>query len=275
MATDNPFQFTRLQDGSKQRLATLRETLGVPVQRETWLFVSPHDDDLVIGAGLWIQAAVREGIDVRVLVVTDGRMGYCTLQQRDSIAEIRQRETYESFEILGVGREQIAWVGYPDGGLHTLQGRRKARPDDEVKPIEGYVGLSNAFTYHLRRTRASRVFVPTFSDLHPDHQIVNNEVMICLFHAAGAIWPELGKPLAEVPKVYELAIYSDFPEPPQLEIHGDAATFETKLQGIAAYRSQLQIAKLVEIIRNAGPFEYLHEMNFRFYSPANHRSAFE
>src|SRR5205809_5570270 len=118
---ENHFQFTRLRDADKQRIASLRQTIGLSTAaRETWLFVSPHDDDLVIGAGLWMQAAVQEGIDVRVLVVTDGRMGYCTLQQRDHIAEIRQRETFESFELLGIAREQIAWVGYPDGGLHNL-----------------------------------------------------------------------------------------------------------------------------------------------------------
>src|SRR2546421_360780 len=117
--------------------------------------------------------------------------------------------------------------------------------DDEVEAIEGFVGLSNAFTYHLRRTRPARVFVPTSADLHPDHQIVNNELMISLFHSAGAIWPELGAPLADVPKVYELAIYCDFPEPPQWEIRADSTAFDKKLRGIAAYQSQLQIAKLV------------------------------
>src|SRR5215204_3047861 len=78
------FQFTRLQDGKKQRLATLADAIGMTKTgaRETWLFVSPHDDDLVIGAGLWMQAAVQADVDVQVLVVTDGRMGYCTLEQR-------------------------------------------------------------------------------------------------------------------------------------------------------------------------------------------------
>jgi LmbE family N-acetylglucosaminyl deacetylase len=268
------FQFTRLQGGEKQRIATLKDAIGMKSPRETWLFISPHDDDLVIGCGLLMQAAVAAGVDVQVLVVTDGRMGYCTLEQRDSISQIRRTETYESFAMLGIGQERIAWVGYPDGGLYTLQGRRKHRPDDDVEAIEGYVGLSNAFVYHLRRTRPVRMFVPTIADLHPDHQIVNNEMMICLFHAAGAIWPELGAPLADVPAVYELAIYCDFPQPPQIELRADANAFETKLRGIAAYRSQLQIAKLVEIIRNAGPYEYLRELNFRFYSPNNHKPAF-
>jgi LmbE family N-acetylglucosaminyl deacetylase len=242
--------------------------------RETWLFVSPHDDDLVIGAGLWMQAAIDAGVDVQVLVVTDGRMGYCTLEQRETISEIRRRETYESFKILGIEKEHIAWIGYPDGGLYTLQGRRKHRADDEVEAIEGYVGLSNAFTYHLRRTRPARVFVPTAADLHPDHQVTNNELMISLFHAAGAIWPELGQPLSDVPKVYELAIYCDFPQPPQLELRAGQEAFERKLAGILAYKSQLQIARLVEIVRSAGAYEYLRELNFRFYSPENHKSAF-
>src|SRR3954468_215817 len=109
--SEKMFQFTRLQDGQKQRLATLKDAIGIKAERETWLFVSPHDDDLVIGAGLWMQAAVQAGVDVQVLVVTDGRMGYCTLEQRDSIAQIRRKETYESFNVLGVRENQIAWIG--------------------------------------------------------------------------------------------------------------------------------------------------------------------
>src|SRR5215208_103633 len=121
----NAFQFTRLHDGRKHRLATLKDAIGMTSAKETWLFVSPHDDDLVIGAGLWMQAAVAAGVDVQVLVVTDGRMGYCTLDQRVNFADVRRAETYESFEILGVAREQVAYIGYPDGALYDLQGRRK------------------------------------------------------------------------------------------------------------------------------------------------------
>ena len=268
------FRFTRLTDGKKVRHDTLGAAIGIPAStRETWLFVSPHDDDVPLGGGLWMQAAAEAGVDVRVLIVTDGSMGYCTLEQRDSISEIRRAETYESYELLGVSRDRVSYIGYPDGGLYTYCGRRKARPGEAN--TQGYVGLSNAFTHHLRQVRPQRVFVPTIADLHPDHQITNSELMICLFHAAGTIWPELGAPLTDVPKVYELAVYCDFPEAPQLEVRADEPHFEKKLQSVAAYRSQTQIAKLVEIIRTAGPFEYLRELNFRFYSPANYRGMFE
>ncbi len=155
---------------------SLRDAIGVAKDaRETWLFMSPHDDDLVIGAGLWMQAAVAAGIDVQVLVVTDGRMGYCTLEQRDQISEIRRAETYDSFKILGVSEKQIAWIGYPDGGLYTLQGRRKHRADDEVQPIAGYVGLCNAFVHHLRpHALPARLFVcpnlRRFASRSSDHE---------------------------------------------------------------------------------------------------------
>jgi LmbE family N-acetylglucosaminyl deacetylase len=270
------FQITRLDGGRKSPYRTLAAALGAGnLNRETWLFVSPHDDDLCLSSGLLLQQALAEGVNVQVLVVTDGRMGYCTIEQRDTIAEIRRSETHESFKLLGIARERIDYVGYPDGGLYTLQGRRKHRSDDEVRPIEGYVGLSNAFTYHLRRTRATRVFVPTSADLHPDHQVTHNELMICLFHAAGTIWPELGEPLSDVPKVYELAVYCDFPAPPQLQLESGPQPFERKLASIAAYRSQTQIARLVETIRSAGPTEYVRELNFRFYSPNNYKPMFD
>ncbi|MGB7157580.1 MAG: PIG-L family deacetylase [Tepidisphaeraceae bacterium] len=271
----DPAQITRLDAGRRTQFKSLASALSAPsLARETWLFVSPHDDDLCLSCGLLMQQAVAEGVNVQVLVVTDGRMGYCTLEQRDTIAEIRRTETYESFALLGVGKDHIEYVGYPDGGLNPLCGRRKAQPGDEVNAIAGYVGLQNAFTYHLRRTRATRVFVPTSADLHPDHQVTHNELMICLFHAAGTIWPELGEPLADVPKVYELAVYCDFPAPPQLQIQSGGDAFEKKLASIAAYRSQTQIARLVESIRKAGPIEYVREMNFRFYSPDNYKPMF-
>ncbi len=272
---DTSFQITRLDAARKTAYRNLAAAMEVDnVARETWLFVSPHDDDLCLSCGLLLQQAVAEKMNVQVLIVTDGRMGYCTIEQRDTIADIRRKETYESFALLGIPEQKIDYIGYPDGGLAPLCGRRKALPGDEVKAIVGYIGLQNAFTHHLRRTRATRVFVPTSADLHPDHQVTHNELMICLFHAAGPIWPELGEPLADVPKGYELAVYCDFPAPPQLQIQAGFDAFEKKLASIAAYRSQTQIARLVDSIRHAGPTEYVRELNFRFYSPNNYKPMF-
>lgn len=266
-------RLTRLHDSRPERFDSLGPWLrGEAVERETWLLVSPHDDDLALGAGMLMQAAVEAGVDVQVLIVTDGCLGYCTAEQQADIVEIRRRETYDSFAMLDVGPERIQYIDYPDGGLVPYIGRRKAQAAEPH--VGGYVGLQNAFTYHLRRVRPARVFVPTHTDLHPDHRITHSELMISLFHAGGAIWPELGAPLTALPAVYEMAVYCDFSEPPNLELLGDEAAFEKKLRAIEAYASQLQIAALVENTRAGGPYEYFREVGFRLYSAREYRPLF-
>jgi LmbE family N-acetylglucosaminyl deacetylase len=266
-------QFTRLSDGQKLRSADAASWLGAESPAgETWLLVGPHDDDLALGAGMLMQAGVQAGADVRALIVTDGCLGYCTREQEAAIVDIRRRETYDSFEVLGIDRSRVEYIGYPDGGLTPYIGRRRAKAGEAA--IEGYVGLQNALTWHLRRTRPARVFVPTHTDLHPDHRITHGELMISLFHAAGAIWPELGEPLSGVPTVYEMAVYCDFAEPPNLELKGSDEAFQTKLRAIEAYASQAQIAALVDSVRRAGAYEYFREVAFRLYSPATYRERF-
>jgi len=274
--SNHSFQYTRLLAGERLRSTELAAAMNptdvdAEISQETWLFVTPHDDDLCLGAGLLMQAAVQAGVNVRVLVVTDGCLGYCSLDQQDDIVAIRKAETYDSFETLGVPRSQVEYVDYPDGGLVSYIGRRR---DNSEQAIAGYIGLQNAFTYHLRQTQANRVFVPTHTDLHPDHQITHSELMISIFHAAGPIWPELGPALPAAPRVCELAVYCDFAAPPNLEIQGDSDAFEVKLRSIEAYQSQPQIAGLVANTREAGPYEYIRDVDFRLYSPTTYAGLF-
>jgi LmbE family N-acetylglucosaminyl deacetylase len=274
MSKMSRFRFTRLHDGQKIRSEKVQEVLRFPdAAQERWLFVSPHDDDVAIGGAMWVDAAVLAGVHIEVLIVTDGRMGYCSAEERESIVQIRKEETYKSFELLGVGRKHVEYIGYPDGGLYDVQGRREARGGGMA--IAGFVGLQNAMTWHLRRVRPTRLFIPSSADLHPDHRITYQELMISIFHANGAIWPELGKPTAKVPTVYDMAVYCDFAEPPNLELRGDDAAFDKKLASIAAYKSQAQIEAIVQNLRGAGAYEYLREVAFPIYHPDKYRRMFE
>jgi len=266
------FQFSRLINGRPQKRSSLVEAMETDeLKNSTWMFVSPHDDDLCIGAGLLMQAAVQAGVEVQVVIVTDGCLGYCGSEQKDDIIEIRRDETLRSFEVLGIPNDHVNFLGFPDGGLTRFIGRRPAKAGEPT--VGEYTGLQNAFTHSLRDLRPSRVFVPTKMDLHPDHQITHNELMISLFHASGKIWPELGDPL-DVPLVHEMAVYCDFPADPNLEIVGDNSAFEVKLESIMAYESQLQIAELVQRIREDGPYEYIRDVEFQLYSPRRYRSLF-
>jgi LmbE family N-acetylglucosaminyl deacetylase len=240
---------------------------------ERWLFVSPHDDDVAIGAGLTFQAGLAEGANVYVAVVTDGRMGYCRPEHRDTIAGIRHAEAEQSYRILGLPTDRLRWFGYPDGDLVANSGRRFAQSNTSTA-IEQADGLQNAFTHALRQIRPNRVFLPTSADLHPDHKIVHADLLISLFHAQGAIWPELGEPIAAVPMVYEFACYCDLPEPPQIRIETPPRMLDTKLRAIEAYASQEQIDAVLAGQRKSGPVEYLRELEFHFYRPEQYHARF-
>ena len=241
---------------------------------ERWLFLAPHDDDIVAGAGLTFLAAVAEGVQTHAVITTDGRMGYCRETQRKTIAQIRRAEAQRSFQVLGLPLERLTFLGFPDGDLYPYRGRHFTANGDPTE-IEGATGLQNAYSYMLRKIRPNRLFLPTITDLHPDHRIVNEEMLISLFHAQGAIWPELGPPLASIPEVYEYATYCDFPETPQLCIGGTASMLETKLEAVRAYASQEQIDLVIDVQRTIGPIEFIREVHFRFYSPKQYLRLFE
>ena len=225
----------------------------------------------MIGAGLVFQVGIAQGAQVHAAVVTDGRMGFCRFEQRQTIAAIRAEEAKKSFAILGLPPEHLHFLGFPDGHLAICRGAYFPNGDSQG---EEPLGMQIAFVQLLRQIRPTRVFLPTSSDLHPDHRIVHEELMISLFHAQGEIWPQLGEPIVEVPRVYELAVYCDFPEPPQIRVETPPSMLETKLQAILAYGSQEQIGAVLEIQRAVGPVEYLRELQFRLYAPQQYDKLF-
>lgn len=241
---------------------------------ERFLFVSPHDDDVVVGGGLMIQSALKEKVPVHVAVVTDGAMGYCSMAEKDGISEIRRKETYAALKVLGVRKKNVHWLGFPDCQLACYQGRRQAGENDPGQ-VQGYTGLQNAFTELIRRVRPNQIFLPTASDLHPDHRIVHSEMLISCFHATGEIWPELGEPLKVLPYVHELAVYCNFPTPPKLQILAPESALRRKLDAIGQFRSQKQIKSLVEIVKRGGPVEYLRPVEFSLYNASVYSEMFE
>ena len=239
---------------------------------ERWLFVAPHDDDIVLGAGILLQAAKAAGIPLRMLVTTDGSMGYCTAEQRRTIKEVRAAETMDSFRALGI--DDVRWLNFPDCSLSRNGGRRVAAPGDPCV-IEGFTGMQNAYTREIRDFRPTRLFVPSGCDYHPDHKMVYDEVMISVFHAGGDIWPELGAPIPATPTVYEMAIYADFPVKPNLMVKCSPEVLERKLAAIGAYKSQLQIESLINNVRESGPMELYREIEFSLYQPKTYLKDFE
>lgn len=269
------FEYVRLV-GSERRTGPTLESVSRHWQkeREAFLFISPHDDDAVIGGGLLMLSALKNKVPVHVAIVTDGSQGYCSKREENIISEIRKKETFASCRRLGIKRKNIHWLGFPDCNLSAYQGRRKSQSGDAVT-IQGYTGLQNSFTELLRKVRPTQVFLPTSSDLHPDHKLVHAEMLISCFHASGAIWPELGKPMESVPYIHEIAVYCNFPAPPQLRLKAPLDALKKKLDSILEFQSQKQIKSLVRLVRQAGPVEYIRSVSFHLYNPHVYRDMFE
>ena len=247
--------------------------------KERWMFAAAHDDDIIIGAGLLIQFGIRENIPIRCVITTDGSQGYCDMEDRTRISEIRREECLQSMRSVGVDDTQ--WLHFPDGALEQYCGRRakselyqNSANEDKIA-LKGYIGLQNSFTWQIRDYVPTRIFVPGAQDYHPDHKLTHQQLTISIFHAQGAIWPELGEPITEIPSLYELAVYCPFASDPTMRVIGSAEHLQNKLNGVAAFQSQRQIASLVKAIEAGGPVEYLRETPFTFYHPSQYNHLFE
>lgn len=243
--------------------------------KEVWLFLSAHDDDIVCGAGLTLLAGLEAGVEVHAVISANGNMGYCRPEMRTTIADVRKKEAKKSFEILGVPQKNVHFLDFDDCNFYLNAGRRFANSKTTSPVIEGATGLQNSYTWILRKIRPTRIFLPTPTDLHPDHQMATKEMLISIFHAQGGIWPELGKSIDEIPQLYEYSTYSDFAQLPTLRVRTTEDLFEKKLDAIRAYKSQEQIELLINGVKASGPQEYLREVVLDIMTPHKHDKLFD
>lgn len=263
--------------GSCTRGNHLHEALGGLKKAHRVLAVNPHDDDLVISGGLLIPALLADGAHVSVAVVTDGRQGYCKLDQRDTIVRTRKDETIEAYKLLGVRETDIHFLGFPCSNMLGYQGRRKARPEEKGMPttIEGAVGIQNSLTWLMRKTRPTIILMPHGDDYHPDHKTTHSETLISIFHAQGQIWPELGEKIDDVPELWETVVYCNYVGAgPNLLIDGGPSYFERKMRAITCFRSQPQIEALVHNLRLGSQNEVVRRQEFKFYQPGQYDVLF-
>jgi len=243
--------------------------------KECWLFMGAHDDDVTCGASLTLQAGLHEGVDVHLGISANGCFGYCRPEHSHTIAEIREKEARDSYGFLGMKQENLNFLGFDDCSFYLNAGRRFADENTKSPVIAGATGLQNSYVWLLRKVRPTRLFLPTPTDLHPDHQLTTKEMLISIFHAQGNIWPELGEPIAEIPRLYEYSCYSDFITPPTMRICTSDELFEKKVKAVEMYKSQEQIEILVKSMREGGAQEYLRELVFDLMTPHKYDKVFD
>lgn len=112
-----------------------------------WLVLAPHPDDETYGMGGSIRRAADLGIDVRVIVLTDGALGG---PNTHDLVSIRRGEAQNAANILGVN------------GIDFWN-----EPDRQLRPTQGTVRrLAN----DVKRQRPRTLFFPSITEPHPDHR---------------------------------------------------------------------------------------------------------
>lgn len=92
----------------------------IGLQRNLLVFV-PHADDETVGCGGLIHLARQSGIDVRVIVVTDGGASHPATDgwPRSRLAEMRRTEVIAALEALGCSTSPL-FLALPDAETEAL-----------------------------------------------------------------------------------------------------------------------------------------------------------
>lgn len=132
-------------------------TVGLPRVRRA-LLLAPHPDDETLACGGTAALLAAAGTDVRVVVLTDGEAAKVALAG----AEVRRRRRAEATEACrALGLPPPLRAGLPDGRLH-----------------EHVPALAREVAGHLDGQRPELVLLPWFGDGHPDHEAVNDALVL-------------------------------------------------------------------------------------------------
>jgi LmbE family N-acetylglucosaminyl deacetylase len=139
------------------------------------LVLAPHPDDETLGCGVTIMRKVAAGTPVKVVVAADGRYAYPTSKLSiGALIEMREKEARRACAILGLSRENVAFLRFED-----------CRLADYRRPLRDY--LFDIFD----ATQPEEIFVSSIIDSHPDHRVL----------------AELGRELANARRGRPLVLY--------------------------------------------------------------------
>jgi LmbE family N-acetylglucosaminyl deacetylase len=136
---------------------------------EQVVIFSPHDDDVILGAGYALLSCLANKGEVYIVIFNDGSAGYSKPELKGKIVEIRKQETYNALKKLGIIEDNIIRFEIPDyTGLQYL-GWKLPWNQGNTKSNEG---LFSKVVSTLREIKATRLIFPNGYREHIDHTAV-------------------------------------------------------------------------------------------------------
>ncbi|MHA2501401.1 MAG: PIG-L deacetylase family protein [Candidatus Kariarchaeaceae archaeon] len=212
---------------------------------ERVLFLSPHDDDALIGCGGLISQLAEQGTDVSVVVLTDGGLGYSSVEDKLDIAERRKQEALEAYTTLGAS---VQFLGYPDMDLRNYQ---------NWTAIDGSPGGYQQILKLVREFRPDMALLPNLNDRHPDHQAAYEIGRTAVWQAGETIAVDFGTP-HRVDQVLMYQVWDDL-EGQSHVFSLDESLQKLKKEALSSFISQQHI---LETIETNAEHEYFEKLQF-------------
>ena len=177
------------------------------------LAIGAHPDDVELGCGATLALLARAGRKVGILHLTRGEAG------TRGTAEERLAEAERAAASLGAA--ELAFLDCGDGGLRT-------GPEEEDALIEV-----------LRTWRPELVLSPSPQDRHPDHGRGHRLVEVaCFYSGLAGRAPKRGPSPHRPAAVFSYMQHDGFEPRFIVDV---TAGWETKMEALRAYRSQLYV----------------------------------
>lgn len=212
----------------------------MPADMPALVVVAPHPDDEVVGAGALLGAAVRAGIPVTVIAVTDGEGSHpASAIDPEELARVRTQESEAALAELS----SLAPAGRAGDAIRRI---RLGLPDGHVGESEDAVvnGIAEVLEH---QPPGAWLAAPLRVDGHPDHDASGRAA-----HRAAALFPSVR--LVEFP----VWLWQHTPPGAHSEVEWEAARavdvdeglFAARERALEAFRSQLSLEHGVPVDRS-------------------------
>lgn len=193
--------------GNRTELKAVFAPWKVPDKGHTVVVFAPHCDDETLSSGGLIHEALVNGANVWVVVMTNGD-GFRTAAMLDNrsirispdsyiqFGYRRQKETQNALQKLGLPKDHIITMGYPDQGLEPMWVSNWTTPFRSIYTKDNSSPYLNAYTRNASYTgkqcladvkkvlvqlKPDDIYMPHPNDEHPDHWATSAYVTTALY----------------------------------------------------------------------------------------------
>lgn len=133
------------------------------------IVLAPHPDDETLGCGGAIALLRQRSIPVRVFILSDGTESHPHSQTHPApvLKSLRETETYAALSQLGVSKEFITFLNWPDTSVP-----HHSDPN--------FATAVSQCTHYLRKYAPDLLFLPWQKDQHCDHRATWQIAQRCL-----------------------------------------------------------------------------------------------